>query len=184
MTSYIKPHNYEKMKQRKSRQFVGRAENMAYRPETGEYIYKNGKRLKPVGTNVTKNKTGYSFRITVYACGSRAGCNYRADCTKAREGNRKRLYISRDFQQYRRQTLKNIANETGKPLRMNRSIQVEGAFGAIKRDHSFRRFLTRGQEKVKIEFLLLNISCNVNKLHNKRERNRVQEYLHRNGLIA
>lgn len=93
-------------------------------------------------------------------------------------------YISRDFQQYRRQTLKNIANETGKPLRMNRSIQVEGAFGAIKRDHSFRRFLTRGQEKVKIEFLLLNISCNVNKLHNKRERNRVQEYLHRNGLIA
>ena len=29
-------------------------------------------------------------------------------------------------------------------LRINRSIQVEGAFGILKEDHGFMRFLNRG----------------------------------------
>ena len=49
---------------------------------------------------------------------------------------------------------------------MNRSIQVEGAFGVLKQDYGFRRFLTRGVENVKVEMLLLCFSFNINKLHN------------------
>ena len=50
---------------------------------------------------------------------------------------------------------------------MNRSIQVEGAFGVIKENHNFRRFLTRGKKSVKVEFTLLALAYNLNKLHNK-----------------
>lgn len=38
---------------------------------------------------------------------------------------------------------------------MNRSIQVERAFGVLKQDYGFRRFLTRGKENVEVEMLLL-----------------------------
>ena len=50
---------------------------------------------------------------------------------------------------------------------MNRFIQVEGAFGVIKENHNFRRFLTRGKKNVKVEFTLLALAYNLNKLHNK-----------------
>lgn len=42
-------------------------------------------------------------------------------------------------------------------MRINRSIQVEGAFGVLKQDMDFRRFLLRGRVKVRTEFLLLCI---------------------------
>ena len=48
-----------------------------------------------------------------------------------------------------------------------RSIQVEGAFGVLKEDYGFRRFLLRGKKNVKTEFLLLCFGFNINKLHRK-----------------
>ncbi|CAG9711101.1 MULTISPECIES: transposase [Clostridium] len=38
---------------------------------------------------------------------------------------------------------------------MNRFIQVEGGFGVLKSDYEFNRFLTRGKNSVKTEFILL-----------------------------
>ena len=73
--------------------------------------------------------------------------------------------------------MKNITSEKGILLRMNRSIQVEGAFGVLKQDYGFRRFLTRGNENVKIEMLLLCFAYNVNKLHNKTIRKRTKTHL-------
>lgn len=51
--------------------------------------------------------------------------------------------------------------------RMNRSIQVEGAFGVLENDYEFQRFLLCGKTKVKLEILLLSMGCNLNKLHAK-----------------
>ncbi len=55
---------------------------------------------------------------------------------------------------------------------MNRSIQVEGAFGVLKQDYGFRQFLTRGKENVSVEVQLLCFAFNINKLHNKTAKNR------------
>jgi transposase len=72
-----------------------------------------------------------------------------------------------------------ITNEIGAIFRVNRSIQVEGAFGVVKEDYHFRRFLTRGMEMVPTEFLLLCFGYNVNKLHNKIQKNRCGKSLHK-----
>lgn len=56
---------------------------------------------------------------------------------------------------------------------MNRSIQVEGAFGVIKWDHGFTQFLTRGKKNVTVEFTLLAFSYNLNKLQSKIQHNRL-----------
>lgn len=50
---------------------------------------------------------------------------------------------------------------------MNRSIQVGGAFGVLKNDCEFQRFLLRRKTKVKLEILLLSMGYNLNKLHAK-----------------
>ncbi len=64
-------------------------------------------------------------------------------------------------------SLNNITTPKGMMLRMNHSIQVEGAFGALKEDYGYRRFLTRGKKNVYVEFLLLCFGFNLNKLHQK-----------------
>ena len=57
-----------------------------------------------------------------------------------------------------------ITTKQGILLRMNRSIQVEGAFGVIKQDFRFKRFLTRGKPKTETQFFLISFAYNVEKL--------------------
>ena len=71
-----------------------------------------------------------------------------------------------------------IKSEEGIILRVNRSIQVEGAFGIVKQDMSYRRFLLRGQVKIQNELYLLGLAYNNNKLHNKRQKQRSGKHLH------
>ena len=58
----------------------------------------------------------------------------------------------------------NITTKEGVYLRMCRSIQVEGAFGLLKNDFGFRRFLTRGKRNVRTELFLLGLGFNLKKL--------------------
>ncbi len=44
---------------------------------------------------------------------------------------------------------------------LNRLIQVEGAFGILKNDCVFQRFLLRGKSKVKRKILLLCMGFNL-----------------------
>jgi transposase len=109
--------------------------------------------------------------VTVYECEDCSGCPYKEKCTKAR-GN-KRLYVSKSFLEKRQESYGNILSETGIRNRMNRSIQVEGAFGVLKNDYEFQRFLLRGKTKVKLEILLLCMGYNINKLHSKIQKDRI-----------
>ncbi len=68
--------------------------------------------------------------------------------------------------------------EEGKILRLNRSIQSEGAFAEVKANMDFRRFLCRGKQNVLAESILLGLARNVNKLHNKIQKGRCRSYLH------
>lgn len=91
---------------------------------------------------------------------------------------KQKLYVSKDFLKQREVFLENISSVKGKLLRMNIYIQVEGAFGVLKQDYGFRRFLMRGKKNIRIEFLLLCFGYNVNKLYNKKRENRRTELLH------
>ena len=86
------------------------------------------------------------------------------------------MYVSKSFLEKRQESYENILSETGILYRMNRSIQVEGAFGVLKNDYEFQRFLLREKTKVKLEILLLCMGYNLNKLHNKIQKNRMKSY--------
>ena len=54
---------------------------------------------------------------------------------------------------------------------------MEGAFGVLKNDYEFQRFLLRGKTKVKLEILLLCMGYNLNKLHAKIQNERTGSHL-------
>lgn len=110
-----------------------------------------GQELKPLFIKKQKSKSGYESEVTVYECEDCTGYSYKERCTRAK-GN-KRLYISKSFLEKRQESYENILSEKGILYRMNRSIQVEGAFGVLKNDYEFQRFLLRGKTKVKLEIL-------------------------------
>lgn len=172
---YIKPQTYERWKKRTFKQDISKRENMIYDEELDTYTCHAGRKIKPLYIKVQKSKSGYRSEVTVYECEDCTGCPYKEKCTKAK-GNKK-LYVSKKFIADRQESYENIMSETGILYRMNRSIQVEGAFGVLKNDYEFQRFLLRGKTKVKLEFLLLCMGYNINKLHAKIQSGRTRTHL-------
>ncbi len=172
---YIKPQNYERSKTKKYKSNMALRENMGYDPDLDEYTCQAGKNLRPVYAGKRKSKSGFESEITYYECESCEGCPHKKSCTQSK-GNRK-LQVSKKFIEQRKQSLERITSEKGILLRMNRSIQAEGAFGVMKQDYGFRQFLLRENKKVLTEILLVAMGCNINKLHNKIQQNRTGRQL-------
>lgn len=172
---YIKPQNYERSKTKKYKSNMALRENMPYDVKLDEYTCQAGKKLRVVYVGKRKSKSGFESEITCYECEGCDGCPYKKKCTRSK-GNRT-LQVSKAFIEQRRQSLERITGEEGVLLRVNRSIQSEGAFGVIKQDLGFRQFLLRGNKKVLTESLLLAMAYNVNKLHSKIQQNRTGRQL-------
>jgi IS5 family transposase len=181
--AFIKPSNYEQSKTKKYKSDVGRRENMSYDEQEDSYQCSMGYRLVNTGVKKAKSKAGYPIETSVYECASCHGCPSKEKCVrpggkKPLEERSKRLYVSKTFLRQRAEAQERITAEEGILLRLNRSIQVEGAFGVLKENMSFRRFLLRGKVKVHIEVLLLCLAYNVKKLHNKIQSGRCGDFLH------
>lgn len=162
---FIKPQNYERSKTKKFKSNMHLRENMPYDIERDEYTCPDGKKLRAVYVGKRKSKSGFESEITYYECESCTGCDLKKQCTRAK-GNRK-MSLSKAFLRQREESRQRITSPMGILLRMNRSIQSEGAFGVLKQDMGFRRFLTRGKRNVRTEMLLMAIGFNINKWHNK-----------------
>lgn len=179
--AFIKPANHDQAKTKKYKSDIGRRENMTYNAENDTYTCYDGRILEPSHEKATKSTAGYDIVTTVYS-NDCEGCSHKAKCIKGKsktplDERNKNLHVSKNFQRQRAAAEARINTEEGILLRVNRSIQVEGAFGVLKQDMGFRRFLMRGQVKVQTELLLLAMAFNINKLHNKIQDNRCGTYL-------
>lgn len=175
-TYYIKPQTYEKWKKRSFKNDISKRENMNYDSENDEYICHNEKRLKVKSISTKTSAIGYKTNVTIYECENCEECTYKTKCLKSK-GN-KHFTVSKNFVERRKVSYDNITSETGIKLRTNRSIQVEGAFGVLKEDYNFKRFLTRGKKNVFTELLLLCFGYNINKFHSKIQNDRCGKHLH------
>ena len=111
---------------------------MIYDEENDSYICHNNRRLEYIGNTKYTTATGYKISKKVYQCSSCENCEFRKNCYKGKYS--KKITISPNFSRLRKQSLENITSEKGILLRINRSIQVEGAFGVIKNNYGFKRF--------------------------------------------
>ena len=172
---YIKPQNYERSKTKKYKSNMALRENMPYDAELDEYTCQAGKKLRAVYVGKKKSKTGFEREVTYYECESCEGCQHKKKCTRSKD--KRTMQVSKKFIEQRKQSLERITSEKGILLRMNRSIQSEGAFGVIKQNYGFRQFLLRGNKKVLTKVLLVAMGYNINKYHSKIQQNRTGRQL-------
>lgn len=85
--------------------------------------------------------------------------------------------MSKRFASQREEMEKKITPKEGILLRINRSIQTEDTFAFAKEDMDFRRFHTRGKEKVTVGWLLLSMAISIFKLHFKIQKGRLETAL-------
>lgn len=175
ITPYIKPSNYEYSKTRKFQTDMEFRLAMDYDQETDSFICKGGRALRYTSDKTRASESGYISRKKIYTCDSCEGCPYNGKCYKGKYS--KRIEVCPTFDSYREESRKNITSNYGTLLRVNRSIQVEGSFGVVKQDLNFKRFLTRGKENVRTEYLLLALGFDINKLHNRIQSNRIELHL-------
>lgn len=176
--SYIKPANYEISKTRKYRNDIGKIENMEYDEEADVYTCRNDKKLKVHNIRHSISKTGYVSEKTIYKYENCDACPYKKECIKGNnckiplDERTKTLQVAKTFLKYRQEDLERILSEEGILFRTNRSIQAEGSFGDLKQDMQFRRYLSKGTTNVLAESTLLAMARNINKLHNKIQKDR------------
>jgi transposase len=165
--SFIKPVNYEYSNSKKFKAQIGRRENMRYDETEDCYYCAAGRALALRREKSELTSEGYVRTTAYYYCDNCGGCEHKDKCFKSKKYMNKQLKVQRGIADLGAKSLQNIMTPEGITLRLNRSIQVEGAFGVIKHDRHFRRFLTRGKNNTSIELYLLCLAYNINKLHTK-----------------
>ena len=165
------------MKSRKFKQDISRVENMSFNEETDTYTCANNQKLEFRYTSKQKNRSGYILEKRVYECNNCEGCPFAVKCKNT--PHNKKFYVADNFLRFRKQSQENIATEKGIMLRMNRSIQVEGAFGVLKKNMNFKRFKYRERSKTKVEALLFAIGYNLRKYVHKKVQGREGMKLHK-----
>ena len=83
---------------------------------------------------------------------------------KEKNENYKIFEVTIELQKYIQQAETNLLSIAGIEMRVNRSSQVEGAFGVIKQDIQYERFRRRSLDKVSTEFMLVCLGYNIRKL--------------------
>lgn len=176
INAYIKPSDYEVRKTKRFKNNPYRTENLFYDDANDCFICPNGKRLYYAYDSHTRTENGYTVTKKNYVCEGCAGCPHTEQCFKGRYENRK-ISLSQTMARQKREAVERITTDEGIILRMNRSIQVEGAFGVLKEDYAFRRFLTRGKQKNETQFFLLCFAFNIRKLWNRSKSGRFHKSL-------
>ena len=166
MEKYMKFTMYEKeSKDKQYRKDPYRACNFSI-DHDGYMVCPNGKRFYFLRTApVKKNKYGRTEEY--YQCENCEGCPHRERCHKSKENRIVR--INEELTQFHEEVLGNLNSIHGALLRMNRSIQAEGAFGGIKWNRGYRRLRRRGLEGVILELGLVSCGFNLHKYHLKQQ---------------
>lgn len=99
------------------------------------------------------------------------GCNHNCEfkdyCKrwmKNKDENFKIFEVVEELQRYKNQSFDNLLSPKGIEMRVNRSSQVEGAFGVLKEDMNYVRLRRTSLEKVNAEFMLTFLGYNIRKL--------------------
>lgn len=145
-------------------------QNWYYDEVYDRYICPNNKNVEFKHYSEKIDKYGYIRDFKIYECEDCSDCPHKKNCTKAK-GNRQIQYnpIYEEFKANTRNKL--LHNEETIKIYGNRKIEPETVFGNMKANLLFKKFRLRGNEKVKIEFGLMAMAHNIQKISLIRAKN-------------
>ena len=174
---FIKPISYEKQKTKKFKSQFWRAENMEPLEHEDGFLCAGGRKLLFTHSS-SKKENGFVTTTDYYRCKDCSGCELRSKCFKSSDGMKnKEIRMCTESAEHRKIAFENLLSERGALLRINRSIQVEGAFGVLKSNRKFKRFLMRGKTNISTELFLLCLAFDLQKFFSKLQRGKRNSHL-------
>jgi transposase len=170
MEGYVKYNYFDKQQQdsyNKKHPFA--PGNLHYNNEKDCFYCPMGQVMDCIGSSINITTTGYEQHLRKYQAKNCEGCPLRGVCHKAK-GNRI-IEVNHNLNRLKQIAWERLNSEEGVAHRKQRCHDVEPAFGNIKSNHGFRRFLLKGKKKVAVEFGLLALAQNIRKKVTKMAKN-------------
>lgn len=143
-----------------------RRENWTYDAKSDTYTCPNQQILVFKEETTRTSENGYERTVRLYECQSCDNCPFASECKKSETKNRTVMHSPKG-EAYKAKAKELLATDRGLEVRSNRSIEVESAFGDIKYNMKYDRFILRGKDKVYVEYGLLSIAHNLRKVYCK-----------------
>ncbi len=137
------------------------ANKLFYNQEKDCYICPMGQQMAFIGTYTRETNTGFKQTVKRYQARNCANCPLNGACHKSKQN--RVIEINENLNRLKQKAFILLNSEEGIKRRKKRCFDVEPAFGNIKQNHGFRRFLLRGKGKVEIEWGLIAIAQNLRK---------------------
>lgn len=145
-----------KRKQSKAEEAVYHKDAFVYDAETDTYRCPAGQTL--VLEYICKGASRDDYGVRVYRCKQCRGCPHKTLCTKDKGG--RRICVRPEDALLRRNREK-MRTEQGKQMMQQRGTIVEPVFAVMREHMGLLRFLRRGLENVRAEWLLLCAAYNL-----------------------
>ncbi|WP_237049325.1 IS1182 family transposase [Lentibacillus amyloliquefaciens] len=162
-TPLITYNQYRKEKKKKYRNNPFHSANWGYNTENDYFICPNDQKVTFRYLSQRTDRYGYTRTFRVYECEDCSGCPLRSQCTKAKEGNNRKIYYNAKWESQKAYTRQQLSEEETGEVYGRRKIDVEPVFGFLKANLRFPRFSVRGQEKVKNELGFAFMAVNLRK---------------------
>ena len=133
--------------------------------ENGCPVCPGGKEFHYLQSRPVKNNH-YGRTEELWQCEDCTDCPLKPKCCKC-QGNRV-IRLNEELTCIHKEVLENLNSIHGALLRMNRSIQAEGAFGTIKWNRSYTRARRRGLNGLFLEIAMISCGFNLHKYHLKK----------------
>ena len=154
ITGYIPDNFFAKEEKKKTKKF--RKSQFCYDEETDSFTCP-GEHTLPFH-HIQTRKGAPDLKI--YKGTDCLHCPLKEKCTTADYHT-----VSRDPRDYLKEEMRSrLKTEKGKRLKKERSTRVESVFGNMKHNKKFMQFLLRGKQGAAIEFVLMCIALNIEKI--------------------
>jgi transposase len=163
--AYVKYSWFHKEQHRPFRDDPFRMENMYYNRKDDYYVCPMGQHMEHVGHQKAVSDNGYVSWTDTYRAQRCDGCPLRCRCFKGK-GNRT-IKVNHQLMRYKKRAFELLTSERGLFHRSKRPIEPEAVFGQIKTDKQYKRFRHRGFSKIQMDFGILAMAFNLQKLFKK-----------------
>ena len=156
-------NQYRKEKKKKYKNNAFHINNWEYNEDEDTFLCPNGRKVRFSHHSNRTDRYGFTREFKVYECEDCSGCPIRDRCTKAKEGNNRKVYINEKWESQKEYIRTKLSDEKTGEIYGKRKIDVEPVFGFLKANLCFSRFYVRGKENVKNELGFALMAVNLRK---------------------
>ena len=156
-------NQYRKEKKKKHKENAFHVDNWEYDEEEDAYLCPNGRKVRFSHHSKRTDRYGFKREFKVYECEDCSGCPLRNLCTKAKEGNNRKVFINEKWESQKEYVRTKLSDEKTGEIYGKRKIDVEPVFGFLKANLGFTRFSVRGKQKVTNELGFALMAVNLRK---------------------